>query len=383
AGDRRAQSRNAYYPGQELFAFKKFRWWWNNAHRAVYDADDGLGAIPRGNVTAWAAQSKSIMFMEYGFASIDRDTNRENVFFNPGTVAGGAPFWCEWQGIDGAALAPKQDALIQFAGHQAWYQYWIAGGNNVMSRSGVQMIATDMMFAWNWDARPFPTFPLRLDIWSDGVNWRSGMWLAGKGPALPSPASDTAPGPGSYDAFPSLSGEGWSVKYSPRFVTRSLAHVSGRETRSARMSTPLYDVELLFDVLRDAPAFGELQEVIGFIAAHAGQATPFLLPPPGAFATISGAALGVGDGMRRVFILHRFVAGFSEAAQALIGSPTVYQDGVALSSSAYAVSILPATITFDTAPAAGAALTADFSPAHLARFTNDAEELEQFMSGFW
>ncbi len=383
-GDRLTQSRGRYYAGQELFALKKFRWWWNNSHRAVYDTGDGLGLIPRGPATAWVAQSKSIMWQEYGFASIDRDTNEENLFYNPGNVAGGTPFWCNWHSTDGGNLAPNQDQLIMYAAHQAWGAYWAAGsGNNPTSAGGVPMIAADCMFAWNWDARPFPTFPLRLDIWGDGANWAAGMWLAGKGPALAAPAPDAAPGPGSYVAFPSLAGQNWSVKYSPRFSTRALAHVSGRESRAALMSAPLYDIELAFEFLRSAPAFGELQAVIGFIGAHAGQSAPFLFPLPGTLGTFSGASLGTGDGSTAAFILKRSVAGYSEAVQALMSAPTVYQNGVALPATAYSVTILPAMVTFAGAPPAGAVLTVDFIAAHLARFTSDAEELEQFMSGLW
>jgi hypothetical protein len=34
--------------------------------------------------------------------------------------------------------------------------------------------------AWTWDARPYPFFPERSDVWSDGANWRLGHWLTGR-----------------------------------------------------------------------------------------------------------------------------------------------------------------------------------------------------------
>jgi hypothetical protein len=277
-GDRLTQARNRYYAGQELFAFKKFRWWWNNTHCAVYDALDGYGTIPRGPATAWVAQSKSIMFMEYGFASIDRDTNEENLFFDPNSVAGGSPFWCNWAPIAGRGLFPVRDDLMQYAAHQAWYGYWVTGGNNI-TVGGVPMIATDMMFAWNWDARPFPTFPIALGTWADGVNWQCGMWLDGKGPALPPPAPSPDPTPGSFPTFPSLATLGWSVHIRPQFLTTVASHVSGRESRAVSRASAVYEVELTYDVLR-ADAHAELQTIAGFYLAQGGAAALFNFTPP-------------------------------------------------------------------------------------------------------
>lgn len=48
SGDRLAQARRPYAASQQILAPKMLRWWWNNTHRAVYDAGDGLGWVPRG-----------------------------------------------------------------------------------------------------------------------------------------------------------------------------------------------------------------------------------------------------------------------------------------------------------------------------------------------
>ena len=42
------------------------------------------------------------------------------------------------------------------------------------------MIATAETAAWTWDARPFPAFPARSDVWTDADNWRLGHWLNGR-----------------------------------------------------------------------------------------------------------------------------------------------------------------------------------------------------------
>jgi uncharacterized protein (TIGR02217 family) len=264
---------------------------------------------------------------------------------------------------------------------QTIYDYW-TGSNNETSAAG-PMILTPFCCAWNWDARPFPTFPLSTGAWGDTGNWPSGNWLNGKGPYVAIPAPDTAPGPGSHPTFPTLSGQGWSVHYKPRFSTRTAAKASGRETRTSRVSAPLWDIELTFGVLRNAAAFGELQQVLAFVAGRAGSGAPFLFAPPGSLGVYASAALGLGDGSTTAFIVTRSIGGATERVQAMIGTPIVYANGVVVSSATYALSILPATITFSVAPAAAVVLTIDFAAAHLARFSDDVEGLENFMSGLW
>jgi uncharacterized protein (TIGR02217 family) len=266
---------------------------------------------------------------------------------------------------------------------QAVHDYWSAEANNETSESGVAMIFTPFCCAWNWDARPFPVFPLDASVWSDGGNWPTGNWICGKGPMLDPPAADAPPGSGSYAAFPILIGQSWSVTYVPRFSTRIHFHVSGREARSARMVSPLYDIELSFDLLRDDSSYEEVRQVMGFIGAHAGQGQAFLFAPPSDLSAYFDAPLGIGDGVTNSFPILREIAGFNENVPALIGAPTVYLNGVALASTAYGVSILPATVTFAVAPPSGALLTADFTAAHLARFADDSADMEQFMSDFW
>lgn len=35
-------------------------------------------------------------------------------------------------------------------------------------------------FVWAWDARPYPYFPDKLDVWTDGDCWIKGHWIQGK-----------------------------------------------------------------------------------------------------------------------------------------------------------------------------------------------------------
>ena len=190
-GDRLAQARNAFSANQQLLARKALRWWWSNKHQAVYDAGDGLGWAPHGPATQWTPQAKPIIFAEYGFACVDRCTNQPNVFYDVTSSDSATPFWSLWQGPYGDAWLPKRDDLLANMALQAVHDYW-SGAKNETSAAGVPMIFTPFCCAWNWDARPFPVFPLEEGVWSDGVNWATGNWIGGKGPALDPPAAELA-----------------------------------------------------------------------------------------------------------------------------------------------------------------------------------------------
>jgi len=293
-GDRLTQTRSRYYLGQEILANKHLRWWWKNPHRAVYDTGDGRGYVPRGPVTRWVPQSKSIAFVEYGFASIDRATNQPNVFYDPKSTESFTAYWSVWDSADGATYRPKRDDTLCAMALRALYEYWYHDGNNETSAAGLPMLQTAFFAAWNWDARPFPTFPLRSDVWGDTLNWPAGLWIGGKGPALPPPPRDASPVPGPYPTFPVLSGLAWSVRYAPVFRTGVAQHVSGREARAARARAPLWEIELAYDVLA-AGGFavsglaGDFERLAGFYGSVAGRDLPFRVAVP--------AELGTGSSL--------------------------------------------------------------------------------------
>ncbi|MGC2140782.1 MAG: glycoside hydrolase TIM-barrel-like domain-containing protein, partial [Methylovirgula sp.] len=287
-GDRLAQNRQPYYPSQQLLANKQLRWWWNNPHQAIYDDGDGTGWSPHGPATEWAPQSKSIIFAEYGIPSCDKGTNQPNVFFSPASVESFTPYWSIWDPVSGGGFLPRIDDEIQLLALQAIYEYWVNDGNNATSASGVKMIEPTFLSAWNWDARPFPIFPQLSSVWGDTGDWAAGQWLSGKGPFLTPLVPDAVPIAPAPASFPTLSGQGWSVHYRPAFATGLASHVSGRESRAAKMSLPLWEIELSFDLLRmDMSA--DLQTLIGFYDTMAGQEGTFTFPIP--------AELGIGSSL--------------------------------------------------------------------------------------
>ncbi len=384
-GDRLTQSRNQYYPNQQLLANKQLRWWWNNSHQAIYDDGDGSGWSPHGPYTEWNPQSKSITFAEYGFPACDKGTNQPNVFYAPGSTESFTPFWSIWDPSQSVAgnYWPRRDDELQLVALQAAYEYWVTDGNNETSSGGVPMIQTTFMSVWNWDARPFPTFPAMAEVWGDTGNWPAGNWLSGKGPFLTPIVPDHPPQPGPYAVFPAVPTLGWSVHYSPIFSTGAALHVSGREVRAAKYVSPLWEIELNFDLLRVVSPNTELEEVIGFFEDCAGEATSFYFEPP-TLSPLAAQAIGIGDGSTTTF---PFTVSLGAATLSPAGVATVsavYLNGAA-QSSGYVVNATPLapSVTFATAPASGVAVTADFHWYFLCRFDDDSEDLEEFMAALY
>ena len=380
-GDRLAQTRNPYYPDQQLLANKQLRWWWNNPHYAVYDTGDGW--TPQGPQTEWRPQSKSLCFVEYGFPAVDKGTNQPNVFYDPASVESFTPFWSAWAPAAGGGYRPQRDDTIALLALQAVYEYWNDDGNNETSSAGVAMLQFAFCCVWNWDARPFPTFPALSSEWGDAGNWPFGEWLAGRGPATPPAQPSPPPSPGSYATFPTLATLGWSTHISPRFGTDVVALVSGRSTRRSRYAAALYDFELTYELLRSAAAYEELQAIAGFFGQMQGRQSLFWLAPPG-LANAVGEPLGTGDGSTATFPLLRNFGGYSEPAQGTSGVTAVYQNGVPIGPAAWSLSsgYLPA-VAFKAPPDVGVEVSADFGLTWLCRFSDDVEDFEEFMAMLW
>ncbi len=387
SGDRRSQNRQPYYPNQQSLANKQLRWWWNNPHYAIYDNGDGSGWSPHGPQTPWTPQSKPILFLEYGVPCVDRGPNQPNVFYDPNSIETGTPYWSIWDPVSGGSLAPRRDDTVSSLALDAIYEYWNTDGFNATS-AGVVMVQFALSCVWNWDARPFPTFPQLSAVWGDAAQWQWGNWLNGKGPPLPPAGTAAEPSPLSYPTFPALLTQGWSTRVSPRFATIAGKSVSGRERRRAQRAYPNYDIELTFDVLRSAAPFNELSEIAGFFLNSQGSDGLFWIAPPG-LSALTGQYLGVGDGRTTLFPLQAsWPGGALEPAYGTAGVSAIYLNGAALINSVGAIlwtttSGYAPSIEFTTAPPPGAVITADFDPLWLCRFSDDVADLENFMALLW
>jgi uncharacterized protein (TIGR02217 family) len=183
-------------------------------------------------------------------------------------------------------------------------------------------------------------------------------------------------------SFPVLAGQGWSVHKRPTFSTRVANHVSGREVRQPLYAYTLYEFELTFDALASdaAPGLGALQSLMGLYLQCEGQYGTFLYTDPTDNA-VAGQGIATGDGATTSFTLQRTLGGFIEPVSWVSSVANVYLNGVA-QPSGWTLTQLN-TLSFTTAPASGAVITADFAYAFVCRFLDDQEDFEEFMSGLW
>jgi len=132
----------------------------------------GVEVLPVGqSTTGWVPQSKPICFTELGCPAVDRGTNQPNVFYDPKSAESALPYFSRgWQ-----------DEAIQRRYIEAMLGYWGNPANNPTSSVyTAPMIDMAEAAVWTWDARPYPDFPAREDVWADAPNWRLGHWLNGR-----------------------------------------------------------------------------------------------------------------------------------------------------------------------------------------------------------
>lgn len=165
--DRAAQVRTATVDtghGEDwMFRPKDLAGWWGNSHH------DRPGGVRSATPTAWIAQMKPIRLIEFGCAAVDRGGNAPNRFLDPKSAESGLPPF---------STGARNDRMQRRA-LEAVLRHFAVPGNNPVSAvyGGPMMEAADV---WCWDARPWPTFPARDDVWADAGAWRTGHWLNGR-----------------------------------------------------------------------------------------------------------------------------------------------------------------------------------------------------------
>lgn len=158
--DRNNQVRTPIVDGAEgkhwVFRQKDVRNWWSNNHV------NRPGGSESGGNTSYSPSSKPIWFTEFGAPAIDKATNQPNVFYDPKSSESFFPYHSRG----------TRDDLIQRLYLEVFLAYWRDNGGS--------MVNIQNCFIWTWDARPFPSYPMRTDIWSDGAQWVLGHWLSGR-----------------------------------------------------------------------------------------------------------------------------------------------------------------------------------------------------------
>ena len=169
ASDRTAQIRSPIADGAHgepwVFRPKDIRSWWANPHH------DRVGGVRSAAPTGWVPASKPVWLTETGCPAVDLGANQPNLFFDPKSSESAFPHFS----------TGARDDTMQRRYVQAKLEYWQEAANNPVSPVyGGAMIPAGRIYVWTWDLRPFPDFPMRESVWSDGPNYELGHWLPGR-----------------------------------------------------------------------------------------------------------------------------------------------------------------------------------------------------------
>ena len=170
--DRAAQRRTPITDGAHgepwIWRAKDLRNWWSRPHH------ERIGGVRQATRTAWRPRSKPIWLTEIGCGAVDKGTNQPNVFVDPKSSENALPRFS----------TGARDDLIQRRMLEAADAFWSDPARNPVSPVyGGRMLDLDNVYVWTWDARPWPEFPVREAVWSDGDNWRLGHWINGRASA--------------------------------------------------------------------------------------------------------------------------------------------------------------------------------------------------------
>ncbi|MCC7268464.1 MAG: glycoside hydrolase/phage tail family protein, partial [Caulobacteraceae bacterium] len=146
-----------------VYRYKDLISWWSNAHH------DRPGGVRAEAATGWVPQSKPLRFVEFGCPAVDKGANAPNLFIDPKSSESHLPPFSNGR-RDDLMQRRALEAVLKHFGEDA--------ANPVSAVYGGPML--EAMAAWCWDARPYPDFPAREDVWKDAPNWTLGHWLNGR-----------------------------------------------------------------------------------------------------------------------------------------------------------------------------------------------------------
>ncbi|RIJ28493.1 baseplate multidomain protein megatron [Henriciella mobilis] len=135
-----------------VFRQKDLAGWWNAAHH------ERPGGVRSASPTGWSPGMKPVRLIEIGFPAVDKGGNAPNLFYDPKSSESALPPYS----------TGERDDVFQRRALEAALAFWQA------------QPFVDQVYVWAWDARPWPDFPVRESVWSDGPNWAYGHWLNGR-----------------------------------------------------------------------------------------------------------------------------------------------------------------------------------------------------------
>lgn len=140
-----------------VFRFKDLKSWWENPHF------NRIGGVEQAGPTAWMPRMKPVWMTEVGCSAVDKGANQPNIFVDAKSAESGRPYFSA-----GLRSDSQQRRFLD-----AHLKHW-------QERAADGMVDPSHVYAWTWDARPYPAFPQNTALWADGANWRTGHWLNGR-----------------------------------------------------------------------------------------------------------------------------------------------------------------------------------------------------------
>jgi hypothetical protein len=199
--------------------------------------------------------------------------------------------------------------------------------------------------------------------------------------------------------FPDLP-QGFPVKFSPAMETVVGTTKSLREIRVPQRLTPLWDLEIVFEELRDQTqnvtpytpfaGFTQYEQLVQLWLMMYGQTNIFAFFAPWDNSR-TDQTIGVGDGLTYIFPIYRTWGQGGQATLALIGNIrevfNVKVNGVTIPTAKYKVSrnklyfLGPNGQQFP--PAVDAVVTMTMSYYYICRFVEDEQDFEEFGKNRW
>ena len=130
------------------------------------------GGVRAATPTGWVPRMKPVRLMEIGFAAVDKGGNAPNLFYDPKSSESALPPYS----------SGARDEVFQRRALAAVLPHWETSS------------LVEAAYVWAWDGRPFPAWPLKEEVWSDGGNWARGHWLNGRSGRWPMWWRISAPG---------------------------------------------------------------------------------------------------------------------------------------------------------------------------------------------
>lgn len=181
--------------------------------------------------------------------------------------------------------------------------------------------------------------------------------------------------PGTIAAMPGLA---WSVGKVPEFNSKTQISVGNSELRASFTQYPRWRWTLRYTWLLGGSASAAFETLAAFFLSRRGSYDSFLYTDP-TDSSVTDQSFGTGTGSQTAFQLYRGLGGFLEPVYNVNAITNVKVNGTP--TALYTQS--GGVITFNSAPANGAALTWTGTYYWRVRFLEDIANFAEFANNFW